>query len=233
MTNSLISQIIAITVLSSFGDLYFTDTRKLFKWNYTFESCSHDLCMDFTFRCKNTKVSKGRLFANRINRANCSFVGHFEGYENEMVAISTNECPRTESSILELSFSIPDVCPLNTFFLAFPNGTGYPHYDDLNHMELSDGVLANISYDFMSLRFLGPNDEFQLTDNFILRLRIFYDDNFHERFGDFANERLNAIMVHVQALYLMESLPNKLYFDILSIDHISNHTIKPTMLDLR
>ena len=189
MTNSLISQIIAITVLSSFGDLYFTDTSNIFKWNYTFESCSHDLCMDFTFRCKNTKVSKGRLFANRINRANCSFVGHFEGYENEMVAISTNECPRTESSFLELSFSIPDLCPLNTFFLAYPNGNGYPHFDDLNDVELSDGVLAKISYDFISLRFLGGNDAFQLTDSFIVRLRIFYDDNFHEKFGDFADER--------------------------------------------
>ena len=145
--------------------------------------------MNFTFYCEKTIVKDARLFANHGKHANCSFVGHFEGYENEMVAISTNECPRTESSILELSFSIPDLCPSNTFFLAYPNGTGYPHFDDLNDEELSDGVLANISYDFTSLRFLGGKDELQRTDGFVLRLRIFYDDNFHEKFGDFSDER--------------------------------------------
>ena len=41
--------------------------------------------------------------------------------------------------------------------------------------------------------------------------------------------RISALMLHVQTLFLLDSMPTKLHLDVLSVEHLSGTTYKPSV----
>ena len=107
------------------------------------------------------------------------------------VIFNFRDCPISTSSIFEISFSIPDICPNQIFFVALANGNGVVHNssssgiyfkNDVRYPELAyEDRLRDVPY--------VTGSKFNLKDEFKLTLRIFYDDNFKDEFGSNSKSR--------------------------------------------
>lgn len=76
--------------------------QQLFSWEYVDqESCDHDLCMSMTFNCNYNVTTEAKLLLDKAPDADCAFHGYFEGFESNMVALSTikSEWNETDSKI--------------------------------------------------------------------------------------------------------------------------------------
>ena len=133
------------------------------------------------------------LFLDRSGNAECAFQGYFEGYEDKMVAVTTRDCPVSDQSSFLMTFWVPDICPNFMFFSAYHNGIGVA-YQQINHN-------LSISFDSMPApgsfaddlqkrtRDVTQASSFSLTDEFKVKLRIYYDDFFNTEFGATSTER--------------------------------------------
>ena len=61
---------------------------------------------------------------NHTGTAQCAFMGHFKGYNDKMVAVTSKYCPISKLTNFEMSFFIPELCPNHMFFVAKANGIG-------------------------------------------------------------------------------------------------------------
>ena len=112
-----------------------------------------------------------------------------------MVSVSTRDCPVRENFTQFLMiFSIPNICPSNMFFVLKPLGYGIAHQHiqntgirhDLLHPPISNTI---IELDNRDLNTRSGSDNFHLTDEYKITLRIFWDDDFNNEFGNTAVER--------------------------------------------
>ena len=115
-----------------------------------------------------------------------------------MVSVSTRDCPVRENfSQFLMIFSIPNICPSNMFFVLKPFGYGIAHqhiqntgirYDLLYPPPISNDIELD-NRDLNTAR--SGNNNFHLTDEYKITLRIFWDDDFNIEFGNTAVERFS------------------------------------------
>ena len=135
------------------------------------------------------------LFLDRSGNSECAFQGYFEGYENKMVAVTTRDCPVSDRSSFLMTFWVPDICRTHTFFSAYHNGIGVAYQQNIHNLSISIGIdskLPPVSFaeDLQKrTRDATQASSFSLTDEFKVKLRIFYDDNFNTEFGATSTDR--------------------------------------------
>ena len=79
---------------------------------------------------------------------------------------------------------------LAQLFQAHPNGSGLPYKSPKNIAQIYSDSLNAPDIDFdINQRDHKTTSENQLTDDYKLTLRIFWDDNFNDKFGSMSSER--------------------------------------------
>ena len=170
----------------------------MFTWDFVEKSaCPNDLCMSMIFDCDGDDDDNDgimtTLFLDRSGNSECAFQGYFEGYENKMVAVTTRDCPVSDRSSFLMTFWVPDICPNNMFFSAYHNGIGVAYQHNNHNLSVSvDSKNPPVSFaeDLQKrTRDATQASSFSLTDEFKVKLRIFYDDNFNTEFGATSTDR--------------------------------------------
>lgn len=133
------------------------------------------------------------LLLDKTTNFGCTLKGHFEGFEDKMVAATSKDCPMNRDSSFWMTFWIPDLCPNHMFFSVHQNGIGVEYKQTSQNFTLQvDSKVAplelpkNVVNIASNVESVGSNS---LTDEYVIKLRIYYDDLFHNAFGTFATER--------------------------------------------
>ena len=149
--------------------------------------------MSLLFSCNDDSITQAPLLLDRTPNSECAFRGYFEGYESKMVAVTTSDCPFTYSSNFLMTFWVPELCNNSTFYEAYYNGIGVAYLPDYRNLNIShDSVVTPFDFggDMISARQFGHSQSLVITDEFKVRLRIYYDEKFHNAFGNSATEKL-------------------------------------------
>lgn len=152
--------------------------------------------MSLIFNCNhdNTEndIAEETLILDKTPNAECAFQGYFQGYQRKMVAVTTQDCPITGESNFLMTFWVPELCDKSTFFEAFRNGTGFAYQPENHNLTIThDSLETPIDFksELVNKRQIEPAQSFALTDEFKVKLRIYYDDKFDSAFGNTATER--------------------------------------------
>ena len=172
-------------------DPFYNKPKKLFEWSRTASrNCPHDFCIAVKFFCIENQTAVANLNADLTEMAQGTFKGYFEGYEDHMVAISSNDHPITDKSTFELSFSIPELCPTNVFFVAYSDGIGVEYRNKpTDFILMTDSLNPHLTIPTVPKDARNTGVAFRVTDEFKVTLRIFYDDDFHAKFGGSAMDK--------------------------------------------
>ena len=113
-----------------------------------------------------------------MGTSGCAFKGSFEGYESRIVALSSRDCPINANSMLQISFCIDVICPNHVIFDAHSNGTGIAHVNDQNvpNVQFDSITAENFHSNALNKPFTRSGQTYELTDEFDLKLKIYYDD---------------------------------------------------------
>lgn len=172
--------------------------NELFSWEYLDNNdCNHhDICMSVMFSCNDEDdddIIGATLLLDKTTNFGCTLKGHFEGFEDKMVAATSKDCPMNRDSSFWMTFWIPDLCPNHMFFSVHQNGIGVEYKQTSQNFTLQvDSKVAplelpkNVVNIASNVESVGSNS---LTDEYVIKLRIYYDDLFHNAFGTFATER--------------------------------------------
>ena len=112
-----------------------------------------------------------------------------------MVAVSSMDYSVSNQSNLEISFCNEELCPGHIFFNC-SNGSAIAFKNPLNDMNITISEPPEINSKLNSTISSSSSRigmSYSLTDEFIVTLRIFYDDAFVQEFGSNSEARLNIL----------------------------------------
>merc|ERR1712223_317117 len=168
------------------------------------------LCLEINF---NDGGPNEKAFLNRID--NCVHSGSFENVD-VAIAASSEECPRIETSNMQVTFSHPR-SEDHLFFNVNPM-TGLTMRVEVDEMAKVDDPL--VDPDHIITKGIGAS--VVIPDaGYILDIVVFYDTLITAAFGADVETRVNAALAHAHVLHQVRTSPGKMKFNVLKMESLN------------